>query len=189
MDGPNKQACIIRSRVGQATVPIAHLINKPEAVSTVQKKHPQECNGISWLALCSACKLPLDVSVEGRHSDNEAMATQCQLQPWTSGLRTPCIEMKISSWGESLLVSDVECSFTNDVANDMCSILIRPISAFSQNKTNCCWSNVSIYAWRRHKKLCTRSRFGDHSFTDVNRPRLLKTLWERNNWHLACNIF
>lgn len=78
MGGPNKKPCFARSRVGQAAVPIAHLVNKLEC--------PQECNGISWLALCSSRKVSskihsLNVSVEGRHSDNEAVAAGHQQQP------------------------------------------------------------------------------------------------------------
>lgn len=50
-------------------------------------------------------------------------------------LRAPCVEMTISALGETLLISDAECSLTRDVANDMRSILIRPLLAFSQQKT------------------------------------------------------
>lgn len=88
MSGLNKQAHVVRSGIGWAAVSMAPLMNKCETVSTVLNKHPvcvyRDCNGISYLALCGGYKVSLNVSMEERHVDNEAMTAQCQQQPWTS---------------------------------------------------------------------------------------------------------
>lgn len=169
MFGLNKQARVVRSGAGRAAISMAPLMNKRETVSTAPNKRPVcargERNGINWLALCGGYKVPLNVSMEGRHADNEAVTAECQQRPWTStgptvpvtpaaartcaGGRTdgpsappvaspapaPCAEMTISPRSRTLLISAGEGSLISDVANDMFSILIRPSLAFAQQKT------------------------------------------------------
>lgn len=200
MFGANKQARVVRSGIGQAMISMALLMNKRETVSTIPNKRlvcvHGERNGINWPILCVGYTVPLNVSMEGRHMDNEAMTDECQQQPWTSTgptvlvtpaaaqtdgqthgpsvlpitspAQTPCTEMTISPHGKTMLISARERSLIRAVANNMFSILIRPLLAFAQEKKESktkasrCWSKVvyiSICVQRRHKMFHCETRF------------------------------
>lgn len=231
MFGANKEGRVVRSSIGRAVVSMAPLMNKCETVSTDTNKRPVcvhgERNGINWPTLCVGCTVPLNVSTEGSHTDNEAVTAECQQWPWTSTGPTvlvtpaaaqtdgqtdgpsalpvtspapsPCTETTISPRGKTVLISARKRSLIRDVANDMLSILIRPLLAFAQEKKESktkashCWSNVA-YQHLRPKEAqdvpLQNKAFSSWfqccvlvttSFIYVNSTRLVKTLWGRNN--------